>query len=92
MFFEGRGSKTLVKPMFLEKPPFFETSVKPRFQKKGRSMGGGGYHIYIYIYLYIYIYTYRVGHVRFLLLPRVSGSGASSPLVSGCPVWRGFRV
>ena len=49
MFFEGRGSKNIGKTNVLEKPPFFETSVKPRFQKKGRSMGGGTIYIYILI-------------------------------------------
>ena len=54
MFFEGRGSKTLVKPMFWRSRPFLKHRSSRGFKKKVGPWGGGGT-IYIYIYLYLYI-------------------------------------
>ena len=54
MFFEGRGSKTLVKPMFWRSHPFLKHRSSRGFKKKvgpwgGGGGGGGGYHIYTLI-------------------------------------------
>ena len=78
MFFEGRGSKTLVKPMFWRSHPFLKHRSSRGFKKKVGPWGGVPY-IYIYIDLYIsrhvYTYIYIGFKVIYIYIYRVQGLG-----------------